>query len=203
HFVRILVAIGLGILAGLFFGEHIQPLEFVANGFIKLLQINVLPYMLGSLIASLGSRGATEMKVIARYGVVLLLLAWGLALLLVVLCPLAFPTFGGVPVFGIDEPSPSIDWLELYIPSNLFRALSNNLIPAVVLFGILSGVALGQTTAPGKAVLLQALSAFNAAMARVSRLILVLTPYGLFAIAAVTAGEIRIDDILRLQIWFY
>jgi Na+/H+-dicarboxylate symporter/ABC-type amino acid transport substrate-binding protein len=202
-FARILIAIGAGILAGIFFGESIRPLDAVANGFIKLLQVNVLPYMLGSLIASLGSRGTAEMKVIARYGIVLVLLVWGLALLLVVLSPLAFPVFGGVPVFGIEEPSTSVDWLELYIPSNLFRALSNNLIPAVVIFGILAGVALGQTTNPGKEVLLQALSAFNAAMARVSRMILSLTPYGLFAIAAVTAGEIRIEDVLRLQVWFY
>ena len=202
-FARVLWAIALGILAGLFFGETIGPLGLAASGFIRLLQVNVLPYLLGSLIASLGSRGAAEMRAIARYGIAILLFVWGLTLLLVVAAPLAFPAFSGAPVFGLDEAPPPIDWLELYIPANLFHALANNLIPAVVLFGILAGVALGQMTGEKKDVLLHSLAAFNEAMARVSRLILGLTPYGLFAIAAVTAGEIRVEDVLRLQVWFW
>lgn len=202
-FARVLWAIALGILTGLFFGETIGPLGLAASGFIRLLQVNVLPYLLGSLIASLGSRGAAEMRAIARYGIAILLFVWGLTLLLVVAAPLAFPAFSGAPVFGLDEAPPPIDWLELYIPANLFHALANNLIPAVVLFGILAGVALGQMTGEKKDVLLHSLVAFNEAMARVSRLILGLTPYGLFAIAAVTAGEIRVEDVLRLQVWFW
>ena len=71
-----------------------------------------------------------------------------------------------------------------------------------MLFGILAGVSLGQVPNERKAVLLQSLEAFNDAMGRVSRLILRLTPYGLFAIAAVTAGQLRVDDLMRLQIWF-
>ncbi len=202
-FLRILGAIGAGILVGLFFGERISPLEIVANGFIKLLQVNVLPYLLVSLTSSLGSRGTNEMKMIAHYGVALLLSVWALTLVLVLLCPLALPEFNGASVFGLEETTTNIDWLDLYIPSNLFRALSNNLIPAVVLFGILAGVALGQMTGEKKEVLLHALAAFNEAMSRVSHMILRLTPYGLFAIAAVTAGEIRGEDLLRLQIWFH
>jgi Na+/H+-dicarboxylate symporter len=202
-FSRIVWAIGTGILTGLFFGETIQPLGIVGTGFIRLLQVNVLPYLLGSLIFSLGSRAAAEMKLIARYGIALLVFVWGLALLLVVLAPLAFPAFSGAPVFGVEDVPPTIDWLDLYIPANLFHALANNLIPAVVLFGILAGVALGQMTGEKKATLLHALAAANEAMARVSRMILRLTPFGLFAIAAVTAGELHLEDVLRLQLWFH
>ena len=202
-FSHILWAIGAGILVGLFFGETIRPLGIVATGFIRLLQVNVLPYLLGSLIISLGSRGASEMRLLARYGIGLLLFVWGLTLLLVVASPLAFPAFSGAPVFGLEEPPPTIDWLDLYIPANLFHALANNLIPAVVLFGILAGVALGQMTGDKKATLLHALAAFNEAMARVSRMILRLTPSGLCAIAAVTAGELHFEDVLRLQLWFH
>jgi Na+/H+-dicarboxylate symporter/ABC-type amino acid transport substrate-binding protein len=202
-FSRIVWAIAAGIVAGLFFGETIQPLGIVATGFIRLLQVNVLPYLLGSLIFSLGSRGAAEMKLIARYGVALLLFVWGLTLLLVLVSPLAFPAFSGAPVSGLEDNPPTIDWLDLYIPANLFHALANNLIPAVVLFGILAGVALGQMTGEKKATLLHALAAANEAMARVSRMILRLTPYGLFAIAAVTAGELHVEDVLRLQLWFH
>jgi Na+/H+-dicarboxylate symporter len=202
-FVHILWGIGAGALLGLLIGEAASSLEVVANGFIRLLQVNVLPYMLGSLIASLGSRGTSEMKLIARYGITLLLLVWALALIVVVATPLALPPYAGSAVFGIEEPVPPFDWLELYIPANLFHALSNNLIPAVVLFGILAGLGLGQMSGARKTVLIQALEAFNEAMARASRMILRLTPFGLFAIAAVTAGAIRADDLMRLQVWLH
>jgi Na+/H+-dicarboxylate symporter/ABC-type amino acid transport substrate-binding protein len=202
-FRRILIALGLGVLVGITLGDLVYPLDFVANGFVRLLQVNVLPYLLGSLIASLGSRKPAELKVVARYGISLLLLVCTIALALVLLSPLAWPRFSGATVIGQAEAPRSIDWLELYIPSNLFYALSNNLIPAVVLFGILAGLALGQMATDRKQVLLNALVAFNEAMARVSRMILRLTPIGLFAIAAVTAGEVHIGDLLRLQIWLH
>ena len=64
-FVRILWGIGLGMLVGLVLGDLVRPLNVVASAFIRLLQVNVLPYLLGSLIASLGSRGSSEMRVIA------------------------------------------------------------------------------------------------------------------------------------------
>jgi len=202
-FSRILIALGLGAVTGIFLGDLVQPLGFVSNGFVRLLQVNVLPYLLGSLVASLGSRGSAEMKVIARYGISLLLLVWALALALVLLSPLAWPRFSGAVVVGQNEVPETIDWLDLYIPSNLFHALSNNLIPSVVLFGILAGLALGQMASDRKQVLLNALGGFNEAMARVSRMILRLTPIGLFAIAAVTAGQVHVQDLLRLEIWLH
>lgn len=202
-FARILIAIGLGVLVGITLGDLVYPLDFVANGFVRLLQVNVLPYLLGSLIASLGSRKPAEMKIIARYGIALLLAAWAVALTLVLVSPLAWPKFGGAVVVSESEAGGPIDWLDLYIPSNLFHALSNNLIPAVVLFGILAGLALGQMPSDRKQVLLNALIAFNETMARVSRMILRVTPIGLFAIAAVTAGEVHVHDLLRLQIWLH
>ena len=73
----------------------------------------------------------------------------------------------------------------------------------MVVFGILAGIALGQMAQERKAALLQAMDAFNEAMGRVSKMIVRLSPYGLFTIAAVSAGQMRIDDLLRLQVWLH
>jgi hypothetical protein len=40
---QILVALALGVLTGLFFGERTAALEWAADGFVKLLQMMVLP----------------------------------------------------------------------------------------------------------------------------------------------------------------
>ena len=51
---QILVGLTLGIAAGLFFGEDAAALKWAADGFVKLLQMMVLPYITVSIIGSLG-----------------------------------------------------------------------------------------------------------------------------------------------------
>ena len=52
---KILVGLALGILVGLFFGEQALALKWAADGFVKLLQMTVLPYVTVSIVESLGS----------------------------------------------------------------------------------------------------------------------------------------------------
>jgi Na+/H+-dicarboxylate symporter len=52
---RVFFGLGLGILAGIFFGERVAFLKVDCDAFIQLLQITVLPYVMTSLIVGLGS----------------------------------------------------------------------------------------------------------------------------------------------------
>ena len=52
---RILAGLAGGILTGLFFGEQAAALNWVADAFVKLLQMMVLPYITVSIVVSLGS----------------------------------------------------------------------------------------------------------------------------------------------------
>ena len=52
---QVLAGLALGILTGLFFGEGAAVLKWAADGFVKLLQMMVLPYITVSIVASLGS----------------------------------------------------------------------------------------------------------------------------------------------------
>jgi Na+/H+-dicarboxylate symporter len=50
---QILIGLGAGIGTGLFFGERVSFLNWPARGFVSLLQITVLPYIVGpSLLGS-------------------------------------------------------------------------------------------------------------------------------------------------------
>ena len=65
---KILVGLALGILVGLFFGEQALALKWAADGFVKLLQMTVLPYVTVSIIESLGSLGAADARRLGRAG---------------------------------------------------------------------------------------------------------------------------------------
>jgi Na+/H+-dicarboxylate symporter/ABC-type amino acid transport substrate-binding protein len=203
-FVQLIAAVGLGILLGLFFGESVAPLRVVGDGMIKLLQVTVLPYLLGSILAGLGRRTPTDAKRLALRGGVVLVAFWAMSLLLVAATSLAYPSrTNGDVFFSADTPATSsLDLVALYIPSNLFNSLANNVLPAVVLFGLLAGTALGTIEASRKAALLEVLEAFNDAMTRVARFLIRITPIGVFAIAATTAGTIRSEQLVRMQLWF-
>jgi len=71
---RILIAIAAGILLGVFLGERASFLRYVADGYIRLLQMTVLPYVTVSLIAGIGSPRLDQARTLGlRAGLILAL----------------------------------------------------------------------------------------------------------------------------------
>jgi Na+/H+-dicarboxylate symporter/ABC-type amino acid transport substrate-binding protein len=196
---QILVALVSGVALGLVFGEKLAFLSIGGRAFIQLLQITVLPYVAGSLIHGFGSLSGTQARLVFTRGGALLLLLWALTLGLVFLAPLALPAGKGGAFFSAapQEAEHAIDWVNLYIPSNPFYALANNVVPAVVVFAVLAGIALMGMR--DKDLLLRPLAVFNEAMGRVGSLVAKATPFGIFAIAAHTAATMRLEEFERLQ----
>ena len=127
----------------------------LADGFIRLLQMAVLPYILVSLIAGLGKLTRREARFVATQGGLILLILWSFALVVVLVFPLAFPSWESASFFSTTllEPPRDFDFIELYIPSNPFRSLADNVVPAVVLFSIAVGI--GLMTVPGREVVIE------------------------------------------------
>jgi Na+/H+-dicarboxylate symporter/ABC-type amino acid transport substrate-binding protein len=193
-----LAALGLGALCGLFFGEATAPLTIVADAFIRLLQMAVLPYIVVSLTAAIGRLTGREARFIARTGGAVLLALWSLTLVLVVAMPLAFPEQQGrfFSSSAVETPE-GFDLLGLYIPANPFRSLSDNVVPAVVLFCLAIGTAL--MGVPGREPLIAVLDVMTKALTRVNDFIARLMPLGVFAIAASSAGTLGFEEMGRIQ----
>lgn len=198
---RILVGLGLGVASGLFFGELVAPLKVVADGFVKLLQMTVLPYVVVSIIVSLGSLDVDEARRLGlRAGAVLVGL-WAAAIGLAFLFPLVFPPGDTASFFNgsLVEAAPAFDFIGLYIPSNPFHSLANNIVPAVVLFSVILGLAL--IGVQRKAALIDVLYVVSTTIARATRFVVQLTPYGIFALAAVAAGTLNLEQLGRIQVY--
>ena len=97
------------------------------------------------------------------------------------------------------EDRPSIDFVSVYVPANPFHSLANNVVPAVVLFSAVLGVAL--MGVEKRETLLASLEVLEQALARANRFIVRLTPIGLFAIAAHTVGTADLDQLARLRVY--
>ena len=198
---KILVGLVGGVLTGIFLGELVSPLRLVADGFVKLLQMTVLPYVTVSIIVSLGSLSVDEARRLGLRAGVALATLWAVAITFAMLFPLVFPTIETASFFSTSlvEDPPPFDFVGLYIPSNPFHSLANNVVPAVVLFSVILGVAL--IGIEKKAALLEVLGTISAAIARATRFVVSLTPYGVFALSAVAAGTLQLEQLERIQVY--
>ncbi len=198
----ILLGFMLGILCGLFFGEYCSGLKIFGDAFIKLLQMSILPYIVVSLIVGIGRLSYQEAKVLAIKAGSLLLVFWGIALAVIFLMPLAFPSVETASFFSTSlvKAKEQVDFLELFIPSNPFSSLANNVIPASVLFSIAVGI--GLIGIKEKHNLIGDLSILATALSRVANFVVYLTPIGVFAIAASAAGTMTLEEIGRVQVYF-
>jgi len=198
---QILVGLALGVATGLFFGEDAAVLKWVADGFVKLLQMMVLPYVTVSIVGSLGSLQPAQLRTLGLRAAAVIGGLWALALGFALLIPLTFPSVRSASFFSsslVERHSP-FNFVDLYIPSNPFNALANNVVPAVVLFSMVLGIAL--VGVEGRERFLDVLHAARDAISAATRFVTRLTPYGLFAIAANAAGTLSVEQLGRLQIY--
>lgn len=200
--VRIVVGLGLGVFIGLFFGEGAAVLQPVADVYIRLMQMTVLPYLVLALIIGLGQLNAGQARRLARRMGLLLLLFCGLALAVVAVMPLAFPAFKDATFFThtLTEPRQPFAFTDLFFTANPFHALANAIVPAIVLFSSAIGIALIGVADKGP--VLNLLRTLEDAVGRVTRFVVDLTPLGVLGIAAVAAGTMDPAMLVRLEVYF-
>lgn len=196
---RIILGLLIGIAVGLFFGDYCFFLSYIGDGFISLLQMTVLPYIMVSIMANLGRLSLSEGKDLVVKGLKVLMVLLGLGVIMLLIMPLSLPPWSAGAFFrpSIVEESEALNFLNLYIPSNPFEAMADNVVPAVVLFSIFMGVGLSKIK--GKDTLLNHLDIIADALNHINKMVVKLTPYGVFAIAAYNAGTMTVDEIQRLH----
>ncbi len=195
----IVIGLLLGLLWGLFFGEHGSWVKWIGDVYVGLLQMAVLPYVAVSLIVNIGRLSQADGRRVLRVGVGVILLLWLIGLVTFVIMTGAFPDWQTGSFFSsrFTEDPPTPNWLDLFVPSNPFRSLAQNSIPAVVVFSIGLGIAL--MTVPNKEAMLNPLNVAADALARLNKLVVRLTPVGMFGIVAYTAGTIDLEQFQLIQ----
>ncbi len=198
---QIMAGVAIGLFLGLFFGERVAFLGIVGTIYVKLLQVTVLPYIIVSLTGSLGKLSMHQASVMAKRVSLIFLLLWTFTLLAVLLSVFSFPSIESASFFSKsmipDAQEP--DYLSLYIPFNPFFALSQNLVPAVVVFCILMGAAL--IGVERKELIIEPLDVVAKGLLKITNFFVKLTPIGLFAIAASAAGTMYVEDLKQLQVY--
>jgi Na+/H+-dicarboxylate symporter len=198
-FLRILIAMALGLGLGAYTSNVIVGIDALANAFVMLLQMTALPYISLSLIVGIGGLSPTGLSRTFKQTLLILFISIAVVLFYIFLSPIAFPDWVTAEFYSVEtvKVSTEFDLVKLFIPSNPFNSFANALIPSVVTFSIFMGVGLMNVHRKKHSLLL--LTNLQAAVANVSHIVMNFAPIGIFCIgwrAAATVDPTDLDGLV-------
>jgi Na+/H+-dicarboxylate symporter len=191
----------LGVLAGVFFGDHCALLKPFGTAYVDLMEVVVFPYIICSLLHGLGRLPPATAWLLFRRSWLVFAGVWGITFLVIFLMSLSIPSVTGPSVIDATLPPQGPDLVSLLIPANPFFDLARNYVPAVVVFAILYGVAIQRLKS--KETFLSVLAVVRDASLTIWRGVVLLAPIGVFALFANIAGTVRPDDIVDLSLYLF
>lgn len=199
--LKIFIGMMLGIFCGLFFGEMCAPLAPIGEAYYMLLRMSVLPYIAFALMHGIGRLTVDEAKNLLKKGWPFFFLIWGLSIAVIYSLKFLLPEADNVLYQrgSLSIKQSSYDFLEMFIPTNFFKALANDSVPAVVVFCLIFGAALVKSSS--KSTLIHSLETIVEALNEMTTWISRLGPYGAFALMASSLGTIAISELAQLQFY--
>ncbi len=195
--LQMVLATILGICCGLFFGDTLSFFKPWTDVYIMILKITILPYLIVAIIHGVGLLNISQAKEILKKGVFFIGLAWGINLLIIYLTYYSFPKVKGTNfVHYMPHAEGSLNFAELLIPENIFSALNNNIVPAIVIFSLLIGIAFMYIKEKQNA-----MSFFETivdALTKLTSWISKITPIGTFMIIAYQVGSMDLNILKQM-----
>ncbi|KRN28674.1 Na+ H+-dicarboxylate symporter [Lactobacillus selangorensis] len=212
---QILIGLTLGIISGVVFYQNKAAITVMSNlgsMFIGLIQMIVLPIIVSCLIVGIANMG--DLKKLGRVGgktIIYFEVMTTIALAL------------GLLVGNVFHPGTSIDinklhaanisqyvtasksaassgvwgFLESIIPTNIFKALGDGNMLAVIFFSILFGIGTAAIGERGK-IILNFFQAISEVMFKITNWIMKLAPIGVFGLIGNTIAQMGIRSLLPL-----
>ena len=207
--IQVVLAIILGVVAGIYFHDFATSIKVIGVVFVNLLKMLVVPLIFASIFTAIAGLGGIEklkqkgIKTLALY-VLTTALATFLAIVAMNLVSIGEPTTTSGLVY---EKATSIKPFSLeamlvsFIPTNIFHSLSTASMMQIIVFSILLSVASLYLKQEEQDTLFNFFSAISNAMLVMSAWIIKLTPFGVFSLIAYVVASQGVDILINL--WQY
>lgn len=194
-----LIAVLLGIIAGIFFGEKCSILRPIGEIYSSFLQVVVFPFIISVLISGLGKLAPQVTYNLLKRGWKLYLTLLAVSFALIGLLTLAIPQT--VSLQGAVAKHPAGDLVPLLFSSNIFNALSQNHLPAVIIFCTILGLVMQRMKQTRE--LFHVLDTISHACLELWRVMIWFAPYAVFIFIADTAGTIKLNQLAGAGIYLF
>lgn len=204
---RLLIAMLSGILVGVVFKENAKIIAPIGTAYIKLIKMLVMPLVVATIISSITTlKDTSQLRKIGIKTVGLFLLTAviasiiGIAVANIIGVGTSIKLEANTPFNPREIPSLSQVFLDL-IPSNPVAEMANNKILPVIIFSMFIGLAItieGNRNPEKVKPVNDFISSFASIMFRVTKMVLKLTPYGVYGLMANVSASYGISTLLPL-----
>ncbi len=203
---RILIGIVAGIAVGLALPEQTVYLKPIGDLFVRLLKMLIAPLILSAIVTGVVSLGdLTRLGRMGGKALAYYLTTGTFAVLNGLLLVNLIRPGEGTSILVHETPEilqkgpPNLlnDVLLPIVPTNVFQAMAEGNVLAIIFFGVLMGAALSVLGDRGKA-LLGVLDGLGAVMMRITEWVMAVAPIGVFALMASLIGASGLKVLLPL-----
>ena len=186
---RILLALALGILAGLAFGDEVTRIRWIGELFVRLIRMLVAPLvfvLIVSGVAALGDPKKLGSIGIKTLGLYVLMVSIAVVVGLVVgtlVQPGAGATFAGATRATLIAAPALGDIFLGIVPLNPIKSLAEGEMLSIIFFAILVGIGIIAAGARAQ-IVAQVFDGATAVMLQLVRIVMEAAPFGVFALIA-------------------
>jgi Na+/H+-dicarboxylate symporter len=202
---RVIAALLLGIVTGIFWGPEAESIKWIGDFFIKSIKMLVVPLIFVSIVGGVASIG--DLRKLGEVGwraVVLFVVTGQIAVWLGLALGTFFLPGQGVDTSGIQlgtTPQPNetsaVDMILSMVPESPVKVMADAQVLPLIIFALLIGVGIVMAKEEGQP-LARLFDAGSIVMQKVTMIVMELTPFGVFALMAWVAGTLGQDALVAL-----
>ena len=203
---KVTIGLFLGVAFGCYFSEYVSYVKPVGDIFLRLIKMIIVPLIFFSLVSGItsmsdpNSLGRVGVKsVIAFLGTTLFAVLFGIIIALVLRPGEGMVVDFGVPTTQASEQSFNlVNFFINFIPSNITESFAKGEVIQVVFFAIFTGMTINKMGSYG-APLTHFIHATSKMILKMISMVILLSPYGAFALTAWVVGTQGIEVMLSLM----
>lgn len=203
---KIMIAVVLGLLFGVFFSELSKSIKIIGDIFLRLIQMSIPLLVFGQIVEAVARLNPKEVGGIGKKTIAIFAGSSFLAAVWGILMALVFKPGKGVVIEGLSSGAAVVEQhLSLqetilgFIPNNIMGALASGSISQIIVFSILFGIAFSLYRQKNEASkLLEVLVEFNEVIIKLITLVMKMAPLGIFSLIAALIGQLGLAVVLPL-----
>ncbi|QJB69534.1 dicarboxylate/amino acid:cation symporter [Parasphingorhabdus halotolerans] len=202
---RVIAALVLGVVAGLFWGPDAEQIKWIGDFFIKSIKMLVVPLIFFSLVAGVAALGdLRKLGSVGGRAMILFVITGQIAAWLGLALGTFFQPGKGVDTSAIQKgetPVPNettaVDMILSIVPDSPVQVMADVRVLPLIVFALLIGIGILMAKEDGKP-LAKIFDSGAIVMQKVTMIVMELTPFGVFALMAWVAGTLGPDALLSL-----
>ena len=207
--IGIIVAMVLGIVAGLFVGKPMGEVKFIGDAFFRLIQMNMILFVVTQIIDAVGSLSGEELssiglKTIAAFLISSLLAsAWGIA------CAVLARPGAGLEnselvlnaTTDLTATTTTVqDTILGFLPTNALNVMANGMMVPSIVFSIFLGIAITiyRQDHGGQSRMLDLVRELGDLLLIIIRLVMNVAPIGIFCYVSASIGTLGLEILIPI-----